>query len=133
MSAVVADTHALIWYLDVPSRLSANAVAALDGATASGNPIFISAISVVEIVYLVDKGRLSTSTLDRLYSTLNSEDSAIAVVPVDLAVARTVHLVSRDVVPDMPDRIIAATSLNLDLPLVTKDAKIRAANVTTIW
>jgi predicted nucleic acid-binding protein len=33
----------------------------------------------------------------------------------------------------MPDRIIAATALSLGLPLVTRDGKIRASNVITIW
>ncbi len=33
----------------------------------------------------------------------------------------------------MPDRIIAATALHLGLPLVTRDHRIRASSVTTIW
>jgi predicted nucleic acid-binding protein len=33
----------------------------------------------------------------------------------------------------MPDRIIAATALALGLPLVTRDRKIRAADLETIW
>jgi predicted nucleic acid-binding protein len=38
------------------------------------------------------------------------------------------------VVPDMPDRIIAATALSLSLPLVTRDAKIQAVTtIQTIW
>jgi predicted nucleic acid-binding protein len=41
--------------------------------------------------------------------------------------------VRREDVPDMPDRIIAATALALDLPLVTRDGKIRAAGIRTIW
>ena len=38
-----------------------------------------------------------------------------------------------ETVPEMPDRIIAATALYLNIPLVTKDSKIQAANVQTIW
>jgi predicted nucleic acid-binding protein len=45
------------------------------------------------------------------------------------AVAR----VDRDSVPDMPDRIIAATAFHLGLPLVTKNKKVRAAELETIW
>lgn len=33
----------------------------------------------------------------------------------------------------MSDRIIAATTMHLGLPLVTRDQKIRAANVETVW
>jgi predicted nucleic acid-binding protein len=33
----------------------------------------------------------------------------------------------------MPDRIIAATALNLGLPLVTRDRRLQAAGIQTIW
>jgi predicted nucleic acid-binding protein len=48
-------------------------------------------------------------------------------------VADALALVPRAIVPDMPDRIIAATALYLNLPLVTADHKIQASNVQTIW
>jgi len=38
-----------------------------------------------------------------------------------------------EIVPDMPDRIIAATALHLDLPLVTRDRAIQAAGLKAIW
>ncbi len=41
--------------------------------------------------------------------------------------------VPRSEVPDMPDRIIAATALYLKVPLISRDARIRAANLDTIW
>lgn len=49
MSSVLVDTHALIWYLFDPDRLSPAAAAALDGAAASGDEVVFSAISIVEI------------------------------------------------------------------------------------
>jgi predicted nucleic acid-binding protein len=33
----------------------------------------------------------------------------------------------------MPDRIIAATALHLGLPLVTRDLRIQASGIPTIW
>jgi PIN domain nuclease of toxin-antitoxin system len=52
---------------------------------------------------------------------------------IDREVADAVALIPRSVVPDMPDRIIAATALHLNLPLVTADHKIQASQVQTIW
>jgi hypothetical protein len=46
MVAVVADTHTIVWYLRELPRLSEAALAALDGATAAGDPIYVSSISV---------------------------------------------------------------------------------------
>jgi predicted nucleic acid-binding protein len=51
----------------------------------------------------------------------------------DRAVVDAVEIVSRNDVPDMPDRIVAATALALQLPLVSRDARIRASQVQTIW
>ena len=49
--------------------------------------------------------------------------------PITPGVAGAVRRVSRREVPDMPDRIIAATALDLKLPLVTADGRIRASSV----
>jgi PIN domain nuclease of toxin-antitoxin system len=39
----------------------------------------------------------------------------------------------RNEVPDLPDRVIAATALALRLPLATRDREIRASGIETIW
>lgn len=57
----------------------------------------------------------------------------MSLVPLSLGVAHTLSKISAKDVPDMPDRIIAATAMHLGLPLVTRDRKIRAANVETVW
>jgi predicted nucleic acid-binding protein len=41
--------------------------------------------------------------------------------------------IPREVVPDMPDRIIATTAKLLDVPLVTRDQRIRKADLVAIW
>jgi predicted nucleic acid-binding protein len=51
----------------------------------------------------------------------------------DDAVARAVGRVPRETVPDMPDRIIAATAIHLDLPLVSRDGRIRMTGIKIIW
>jgi PIN domain nuclease of toxin-antitoxin system len=52
---------------------------------------------------------------------------------VDAAVANTLPKIPGDVVPDMPDRIIAATALHLVVPLVTRDSRLQSAGINTIW
>jgi predicted nucleic acid-binding protein len=36
-------------------------------------------------------------------------------------------------VPDLPDRVVAAIALAMALLLVTRDGKIRASGIKTIW
>ena len=52
MPAVLADTHTAVWYLARSPELSAAARNAMVGAVASGDPIYVSVISLVELSYL---------------------------------------------------------------------------------
>ena len=132
--AVVADTHALVWYLVEPERLSQVALDALEGSIAAGEPVYISAISLIEICYLIEKRRIATDLLQRILAVLNDPNPSLVVVPIDLAISIAIREIDLDTVPDMPDRIIAATALHLNLPLVTRDQKIQAEGaIVTVW
>jgi PIN domain nuclease of toxin-antitoxin system len=133
MASVVADTHAAVWYLLQSPRLSVTAGNRMAATIAAGDPILVPAICLVELVYLVEKGRIPRSDWEQLQAALRQEDSGYRVVPLDEAIARGVERVPRDQVPDMPDRIIAATALHLGLPLVTRDGRIREAGLEVVW
>lgn len=134
MSAIVADTHAIVWYFRSPEKLAYDASIAFDRAINNGYPIYISAISIVEITFLVEKNRLPQVALDQLIENLADPDVGLVIVPMDTLVAKTLAKIPRETVPEMCDRIIAATALYLGLPLVTKDHKIRNLDVIqTIW
>lgn len=133
MSSLVVDTHTAIWYLANSPKLSPKAPSAIDDAIQAGNSIYLAAISSVEVIYLVEKGNLPPVALERLQNALNDPGSSFVLAPLDLAVAWSVRHIPRDAIPDMPDRIIAATAMTLGLPLVTRDHKIRAADIETIW
>lgn len=129
MNAVVVDTHAIIWYfLDSP-RLSDNALRAIDLA----DKVYLSAVSLVEIIYLQEKGRIPPEALQRLLQALTDTNSNWKVVSLDLDIALSLSQIERQVVPEMPDRIISATALYLNLPLVTRDTRITASIIQTIW
>jgi PIN domain nuclease of toxin-antitoxin system len=132
MSAVL-DTHAAVWYLLDAKSLSQAVFSLIDGAAESGRPTFISAVSLVEVAYLVERGRIATDAFERFIAELNQEDPAFTVFPLDTAVASVLRKIPRELVTDMPDRIIAATALHLDLPLITRDRRIQSAGIKTIW
>src|SRR2546423_3441407 len=133
MSGIVADTHAIVWYFVEPVRLSANARALIEQTALAGEAIYVSAISIIEICYLVDKGRLSAMVLQRVVNALRDANAAVEIIPVDLDVALALPRIARADVPDMPDRIIAATALHLNVPLISRDRQIRATGIHTIW
>jgi predicted nucleic acid-binding protein len=95
--------------------------------------VYVPAVSLVELTYLVEKGRLPAIARTRLTELLDDSESGLVLAPLDRGTSDAVARIGRDNVPDMPDRIIAATALYLHLPLVTRDRKIRAADLETIW
>jgi PIN domain nuclease of toxin-antitoxin system len=132
MSAVL-DTHTVLWYLENSQELSAVARTTIEDAVRDARHVRVSAISLVETVYLVERRRLPLTALERLRSALTDPNSGLFIASVDAGVADALPNIPRDVVPDMPDRIIAATALHLGLPLVTRDRRLQAAGIRTIW
>lgn len=133
MAAVVCDTHSAIWYLHDNARLSKNAGFAMDSALDAGDPIYVPSICLVEVTYLVEKGRIPAGAMARLRVAVEERSSGFKISPLDRAVADAVERIRRQDVPDLPDRVIAATALALNLPLVTRDGKIRSTTIETIW
>ena len=133
MRSVVADTQSLVWYLASPAKLSASALEALELALVDGGQIHVPSISLVEIVYLVERGKLPVEFWRRLLSAIGDGAGELAIVSLDCSVAQAVRSISRHEIPEMPDRVVAATALSLGLPLVTSDLRIRASSVRTIW
>jgi len=78
----VADTHALIWYLSADPRLSPKAKAVFDSTLNTEHSIGVSSISFVEMVYLIEKGKIPP----QLASELQTADSMLEEIPVDLGV-----------------------------------------------
>lgn len=133
MLAAVSDTHAVLWYLANDPRLSLTAKRTFEEAVRLGHQIAISSITLVEMVYLVEKGRIPAGHFTRLAVEMSDPESLLVEIPVTLAVARALSRVDAIQIPDMPDRIIAATALHLNVPVISRDSKILAASLTTIW
>lgn len=133
MNAALLDTHAAIWHLLAAAELSQSATALIDDVTRRGGPLFVSAVSVLEVLYLVEKGRVPSIAFEQLTATLSDPMSDLECMPFTLDMALTARRIPRDQVPDMPDRIVAATALHLNVPLITRDRRIRATGVQTIW
>ncbi len=129
----VADTHTVIWYIFRDVRLSATARNTIEQIAAEGNQVAFSSITLAEIVYLSERGRIDAATLDRLLRAIDSENALLVEIPFDRNIAQALMRVERSQIPDLPDRIIAATALYLGLSLISRDRRIQLSDVNTIW
>jgi PIN domain nuclease of toxin-antitoxin system len=131
--AGVADTHAALWHLFDDSRLSAAAGEFIDRAAAARHRIAVSSISLAEVVCLIEKSRLPPSAYDDLKRALADPDHVLKEAPFTVEIVDCLRQVPRSAVPDMPDRIVAATAVYFGVPVISRDGRIRASSVQTVW
>ncbi len=121
---IVLDTHAWIWWLSAPEKLSRKTQKLIE-RNLSETKVRVSSISVWEAAMLVSRGRLSFQTdfpswLNQAVTVsgvkFQSVDNVIAYQSVNLP--GTFH-------PDPADRMIVATAMSLDATLVSGDQKIQ--------
>jgi PIN domain nuclease of toxin-antitoxin system len=131
--AAVSDTHAAIWFLSGDPRLSAVAKEFFNKAAFARRKIVLSPIGLVEVVYLIEKNRLPASAFYDLRTALSNPNHLLEEAPFTAEVVETMRQISRDAVPDMPDRIVSATAVFRGVPLISRDGRIRASDVKTVW
>jgi PIN domain nuclease of toxin-antitoxin system len=128
---LLLDTHAWLWRLLDPDRLSAAAEAAIaDGQ----NELFLSPISPWETLILARKGRLTLTHSPREWVLEALRRSAMKAVPLDHGIALRSEGLDGFGSEDPADRFLVATALEHGLALVTADGAMHDfAPVETLW
>lgn len=133
MIVAIADTHTTIWYLFSDPRLGKAASAFIDDTIQKGDHVGVSAISIVEMIYLIEKGRIPATALDNLRSAIADLKAVLRYVPLDEGIAIKMAEVPRQDLPDLPDRVIATTALFYGVPVLSRDGRIHSSSVEAIW
>ena len=133
MIQAIADTHTIIWYLFADSRLSLTARNTIEQIAKNGNRVGISSITLAEIVYLKEKNRIPENTLKLLLNTIDKQDTVLKEIPLEKNIVITLAKIERTQIPDLPDRIIAATALYFKVPVISRDSKIKLSNIASVW
>ena len=126
----VADTMALVWQLQGGRKLGLQARKILAEAEQERHTIAISGVTLMEVLYLSERGRISVDlvTLENLLA----QSSNYVVIPVGFEVASATAAI--DDIPELHDRVIAGTAAWLSIPILTNDPVITASrHVQTIW
>lgn len=131
---ILLDTHAAFWLNSAPEKLSRDASRAIRRA-ASSSGLAISSISLWELATLVAAGRLrlrkgtTRGFLEALVQT-----PGLVLLEISSEVASTASELPRDFPRDPADRIIGATAIVHDLPLLTEDRELQDSPLLrTLW
>jgi PIN domain nuclease of toxin-antitoxin system len=128
---LLLDTHAWLWRLLDPERVSADAHAAVADRDSE---LFLSPISVWETLVLARKGRLSLAPSPRGWVLEALRRS----VPTAALLTHGIALRSEELAgfssEDPADRFLVATALEHDLTMVTADSAMHEFGpLATLW
>jgi PIN domain nuclease of toxin-antitoxin system len=126
----VTDTHALIWYMTDDPNLSAAAREIFERVDMAQERVFIPCIVFFELLYLVEKNRIAVD-FDYVVSMVSSSNN-YDVEPLYLRIIEESRKIPMEKVKDPWDRLIAATSMHLGLPLITRDRSLETVT-ETVW
>jgi PIN domain nuclease of toxin-antitoxin system len=129
---ILLDTHVVIWLAQDYKRISTAAHAAIEDARNEDRGLAIADITLVEIAQLASHGRINL--LPDAETVLSEVQRHFVILPVTAKIAMQAFALPANYPKDPVDRVIGATALIEDLPLVTADREIRKSKaVRTIW
>ncbi len=134
MTALI-DTHALLWWLSDPSHLSLRVRQWLEDCKANGNgQILLSSVTLWEIEDKRLRGKLHLQAPVSTWLEDLVEIPCFELIDTTAEIWLTTASLSWNH-RDPADRIIAATALAHQVPVVTRDRKFHAADspVKAIW
>ena len=134
MNQYLTDTQALIWHMMESRKLSSRAAGVFRDAEQGFVQILVPSIVLVEAAFIFARNRIPGDIVDRVFALTDAVDANFSVVPLDLTVAQAARDFGPAAVPELADRIIAATARALNLPLLTADPIIAGSElIQVIW
>lgn len=125
----LADTVTIIRHFANTGKIGQKAKAILEDAEEGKHHIYISVVSLVEVMYLSQKRRIEINLDEVLRKVSCSSNYSI----VDLT-PQIVKFAESSTCSELHDRLILSTAKYLGVPMLTSDKKIRELNeVETIW
>jgi PIN domain nuclease of toxin-antitoxin system len=129
---ILLDTHVVVWLALDPGRISKKAHSAIDQARRENRGLAISDVTLMEVAHLSSRGRLHFQ--GGVEAFLSEVERRFVVLPITAHISVQAFALPSHYPKDPVDRIIGATALLEDIPLLTADGELRNSGaVPTIW
>jgi PIN domain nuclease of toxin-antitoxin system len=129
---ILLDTHVVVWLAQDYQRISRAAQSAIEEARRKDRGLAVSCITLFEIALLASRGRVRLTP--DVETVLPEIERHFVVLPITANIAIQAFELPSGYPKDPVDRIIGATALIEDIPLVTADVQIRKSRaVPTVW
>lgn len=123
------DTNAIIRHFSQISKLGKKAKEILVQAESDQHQLFVSIISLMEIMYLAEKNRIPM-TLEEMVNQLNSK-RCYSIVEFGIEILREAELIK---FYELHDRLILATAKILGTPVISSDKRFKEVkDIEVIW
>jgi len=123
LSPTLLDTHALVWWVDDPTRLSTRQRREINRAGRAGE-LWVSEITFWEIAALIERGRLRLAMEIDAWLEAAAAEPLVRRCGISPVIAREIVALSVTRDWDPADRIIVATARVLGARVVTSDERI---------
>ena len=129
---ILLDTHVVLWLARDHQRISPRALRAIQEVRTKERGLAVSSMTILEIARLASYGRIHLTP--DLETFLSDVEQHFVILPITSKIAMQAFMLPPGYPNDPVDRVIGATALIEDLPLITADKEIRDSRaVPTIW
>lgn len=123
------DTNAIIRHFAQVSRLGVRAKEIIIQGEQDQHQLFVSIISLMEIMYLAEKNRIPLS-LDEILNNINSKN-CYSIVEFDVDILKEAANIQ---FYELHDRLILATAKHLGTPVISSDQEFSTVeDIEVIW
>ena len=126
---ITLDAHTIVWSVDemLNHKLSSAAKQAITYAEKNGI-IYIPTIALLEVLRLIEKGRISLS-FDKLLSGIEKSKHH-KIIPFDTRLLKASIPIEG---LELHDRLIVATAVMTNSVLISRDRAIGALGINVVW
>ena len=121
---MLLDTHTWLWHaVGDTKRMAPRVRREIDRAVSRGAAL-VSVVSIFELTALVASGRIQLATSAETWIRQTIDTARLQVAELTFAIALEAGSIPAAALSDPMDRLLVATARNLDIPIVTHDARI---------